>query len=160
MTRPPGVLLPTVGLTIDVRVVMSCAVVTGIVALFFGLAPGRVSVGNATGPRIASRSNLRRGRGRGWSVCRWPPPPGGWKALAGQSMSTKWLFANARPAPDFKYFSKRKAIRSVRNSMITSIPKVSTEPSTGSARHCVRSNVFRRRTSRRCSASSGYCSFG
>ena len=36
--------------------------------------------------------------------------------------STKWLLANAWPAPDFKYFSKRRAIRSLQNSMVISVP--------------------------------------
>jgi len=39
----------------------------------------------------------------------------------GQVLSTRWVFANAWPAPDFRYFSKRNAIRSLRNSMVTSM---------------------------------------
>ncbi len=35
--------------------------------------------------------------------------------------SAKWRFANARPDPDFRYFSKRTASRSVANSLETTI---------------------------------------
>jgi hypothetical protein len=52
-----------------------------------------------------------------------PPLSVGAAGSAERIRQTPGRPANANPAPDFKYFSKRKAVRSLRNSIVTSMPQ-------------------------------------